>query len=506
MPSTRAQRLLPLLWTAFAALLLCPCSAFSLFTHDTGPLFTTSFQVHSLNAQNYDTTLNDTTTTVWLVDYYAPWCPHCRQFAPEWEKVASVYAETSKVQVGAVDCTKNSELCNKENIRGFPGVKLHHVPASAEEAYMMPRGAGTAKSVIQWAEKLMEEHGVESGMDVENLAAHLSNVRKNGAIVVDGDKQRMQYSDQSLEMKYGRLHDAGIGAVSTFENGFFMGANVLEGERYEMALMWIKALAASFPGKANRQVLVMLVHSMMTSKRWTHDEWTVLLSEWQELTSDKTFPVNLFASSEHKTWALCETYTCGLWTLFHSMTVSKVEITENSSEEPWKPSKIMASIRLYVDNFFGCEECREHFMRLNPASVIEKLGAMDTKGPDAVVMWIWKMHNMVNENVKKDQWPSKKMCPVCYVENGESISLDPARLHADEIVAYVTSAYGHDDEEIRAMDAAQNGNIFALRSSMDVFSSMMLVLVLFALLGVAFATRKHRTSSHRTIVARSHIA
>uniref|UniRef100_M4BH74 Sulfhydryl oxidase n=1 Tax=Hyaloperonospora arabidopsidis (strain Emoy2) TaxID=559515 RepID=M4BH74_HYAAE len=502
MPSTRKLLLVP--WTASVSLLY-PASSFSLLKQETSPLFTKTFQVHSLDAQNYDTTMNDS-DIVWLVDYYAPWCPHCRQFAPEWEKVAMFYSETSEVQVGAVDCTKNSEICNQEDIRGYPGVKLHHVPAYAERAQIMPRSARTSKKVIIWAEKLMGEYGIESGMDVENLDARLSNFRKNGVVVADGDEDMILYSDQSSEMKYNRLHDAGIAVVSTFENGFFMGADVLEGERYEIALMWVTALAASFPGKMNRQVLVMLVQSVMTRKHWEHAEWTVMLQRWQKLASDKTFPVNLFASSEYRSWALCKTYTCGLWTLFHTITASKTDVTEISTEEPWKPSKIMAAIRLYIENFFGCEECREHFMRLNPASIIDKLAAIDIEEPHAVVLWIWRMHNTVNENLKKDQWPSRKVCPVCYVENGEPISLDPAQLHAREIVAYVTSAYGQDDEEILAMEAIQNGNMFALRPSMDIFSSMMIVLVLFALLGVAYATKNHRTYSHKTIMTRRHLA
>ncbi|EEY65303.1 sulfhydryl oxidase, putative [Phytophthora infestans T30-4] len=434
-------------WTLAFLLLLPTTSAFSLMKHDSSPLFTKSFQVHTLSSQNYDTMLKDS-DIVWLVDYYAPWCPHCRHFAPEWERVANFYAKTDKVQVGAVDCTQNSEICNNENIHGYPGVKIHHVPADAEKAVMMARGARGSKSVVDWAERLMEEHGIKSGVNVEELAAQLKNFRNAG----------------SLEMKYKRLYDAGIAAVSTFQNGFFMGSNVLEGERYDK----------------NRHVLAMLVESMKTSNHWNHADWKILLKNWKEAASDKTFPANLFTSSEDKSYAFCKTYTCGLWSLLHSITVSDVKVSKKSATQPWKPSRTVAAIRLYVKNFFGCEECREHFMSSNPESIIKELAVSDEEGPHAVVMWIWKMHNKVNKALKKQQWPSKTACPVCYVENGEPISLDPVRLHEDEIVAYVTSAYGHDDEEIYAMDAAYNGTIVALWSSTQGFSAMMMVLGFFA--------------------------
>eukprot|EP00644_Phytophthora_capsici_P016338 jgi/Phyca11/549887/estExt2_Genewise1Plus.C_PHYCAscaffold_340182 len=437
-------------WAIAFLLLLSMASAFSLMKRDTSPLFTKSFQVHSLSTASYEEMLKDS-DTVWLVDYYAPWCPHCRHFAPEWERVANFYAKTDKVQVGAVDCTKNAEICNNENIYGYPGVKLHHVPADAEKSAMMPRGARNSKSVIDWAERRMEEHGIKSGVSLEDLSAQVKNFRNDG--MVDGGDEEF-VNDQSLEMKYKRLHDAGIAAVSTFQNGFFMGANVLEGERYVVALRWVEALAASFPMEKNRQVLQLLVESMKTSNHWNHADWKLLVNKWKQLGRDKTFPVNLFVSSEDESWAFCKTYTCGLWTL-----------------------RIMAAIRMYVKHFFGCEECREHFLASNPESIIDELAISDGKGPHAVAFWIWKMHNTVNKVLRKEQWPSKVACPICYVENGEPISLDPTRLHEEEIVAYVTS-----------------------------FSAMVMVVGFFALMTVAYKTRRYRTLDRKILTMRDHIA
>ena len=40
-----------------------------------------------------------------MVEFYAPWCGHCKSLAPEWEKAAK--ALKGIVNVGAVDMTQH---------------------------------------------------------------------------------------------------------------------------------------------------------------------------------------------------------------------------------------------------------------------------------------------------------------------------------------------------------------------------------------------------------------
>lgn len=51
-------------------------------------LFSPSSNVIDLNPQNFDqlVTKGD---EVWIVEFYAPWCGHCQQLVPEYQKAAN---------------------------------------------------------------------------------------------------------------------------------------------------------------------------------------------------------------------------------------------------------------------------------------------------------------------------------------------------------------------------------------------------------------------------------
>ncbi|KAG2768121.1 hypothetical protein JG687_00006710 [Phytophthora cactorum] len=462
---------------------------------DNSPLFTTEqCQVRTLNSEGHATMLADP-STVWLVDYYAPWCPHCRQFAPAWEKAAAFYADNADINIAAVDCTQNSEVCNKEGIMGYPTIKLYHVPPeSTEPVKMPPKNRKNTNTVIAWVEEQMKEHGMKTSADTGDIDVHIEKINNGcemGTVTNTAKVSKTAehaFNDQSMEMKYKRLHDAGIAAVSTFENGFYVGTTVLEGERYDAAVTWVEALATSFPMAGNRAALSSLVDMIKKQNKWGQADWNKLLTEWKRNTTITSFPVNLFESSEKKNWAYCTTYTCGVWTLFHTLSVSEVK-----SETALKPSEVMAAIRLFVKYFFSCEECQRHFMMANPESLLEKLAESDAEGPRAVAIWIWKMHNKVNKALKYIQWPTLENCPKCYVNDGEPLNLNPARLHEEEILAYVSSVFGHKDTDRFFLDAASNGVWVAAMSIMQRYSSVTMVAVA-ALLMLPFMLRSKKAS------------
>ncbi|CAB4015431.1 thioredoxin-related transmembrane 1-like [Paramuricea clavata] len=57
----------------------------------------------------------------WMIKFYAPWCPACKNLRPTWDKFA-VQAETLNVQVAEVDVTKSTALSGRFGIVSLPTI------------------------------------------------------------------------------------------------------------------------------------------------------------------------------------------------------------------------------------------------------------------------------------------------------------------------------------------------------------------------------------------------
>ena len=105
------MRIISTCFTASAALLAGLAQALYKFP---GPVI-------ELTASNFKKEVLDD-DSMWLVEFYAPWCGHCKSLAPSWELAAKQLKGV--VKMGAVDMTEHQSVGQPYDVQGFPTIKF----------------------------------------------------------------------------------------------------------------------------------------------------------------------------------------------------------------------------------------------------------------------------------------------------------------------------------------------------------------------------------------------
>jgi protein disulfide-isomerase-like protein len=124
---------------AFAILALLGLLALSVASADESA----GSDVVVLDDDNFD---QQTASGDWFLEFYAPWCGHCKSLAPVWEDLAT-QAKAKGQHVGKVDCTQNKEICSRIGVRGYPTIKF----LKDKQLYAY-KGARKAEDFLQFAE------------------------------------------------------------------------------------------------------------------------------------------------------------------------------------------------------------------------------------------------------------------------------------------------------------------------------------------------------------------
>lgn len=87
----------------------------------------------------------------WLVEFYAPWCGHCKQLEPVLDEVARRHFNGA-IHIGKVDATANAALKERFKVDGFPA--LEYLEDGEHVAPFL--GGRDAKSIVMFGARMRE--------------------------------------------------------------------------------------------------------------------------------------------------------------------------------------------------------------------------------------------------------------------------------------------------------------------------------------------------------------
>ncbi|GJQ74963.1 hypothetical protein Trydic_g9589 [Trypoxylus dichotomus] len=107
---------------------------------------------------------------MWLVEFYAPWCGHCKNLAPHWAKAATKLK--GKVNLGALDATVHKIKANQYGIQGFPTIKYFALGKKSVNTALNYDGGRSADDIVNWAlEKFLHNIPAPEAMQILDAAS-----------------------------------------------------------------------------------------------------------------------------------------------------------------------------------------------------------------------------------------------------------------------------------------------------------------------------------------------
>jgi len=143
-----------------------------------------------------------------MVEFYAPWCGHCKSLAPQYEKAANILeASSSKARLAKVDATVAPSAREEYEITGFPTLKVFKGGEVHEDKY---KGGRSGMDIANYMQRLAGEEeaasqevdngGLVLEMTWENAGNFMKHEIKNQILVChDFSKPQEELMDAMIE-------------------------------------------------------------------------------------------------------------------------------------------------------------------------------------------------------------------------------------------------------------------------------------------------------------------
>uniref|UniRef100_A0A7N0UBD8 Sulfhydryl oxidase n=1 Tax=Kalanchoe fedtschenkoi TaxID=63787 RepID=A0A7N0UBD8_KALFE len=392
-----------------------------------------------LNATNFDSVLKETPASFAIVEFFAHWCPACRNYKPHFEKVARVFngpaaAHPGMVLMARVDCALkiNSKLCDNFSVTHYP-MLLWGPPSKFGSGWkpkqdksdlILIEDGRTADRLLGWINKQL---GSSYGLDDEKF---------------ENDHLMSNASDPEQITK--AIYDIEEATYTAFD--IITEHKMIKPETRGSMITFLQLLVAHHPSRRCRKGSA----EILVNFDDIYPSTSLVNLDSQPL--DKEMLGNLRICGKDVPigyWMFCRGsrndtrgFSCGLWVLLHSLSV-RVEDAE--SQFAFKATCE------FIHNFFICEECRQHFYEM-----CSSVSNPFTKSRD-FALWLWEAHNKVNERLMKEEasldttdpkfpkivWPPKQLCSSCSsIHSQKNSATKRIEWNKDEVFKFLSDYYG----------------------------------------------------------------
>lgn len=153
--------------------------------------------VQIIVAKNYDDIVLDDAKDV-LVEFYAPWCGHCKALAPKYDILGGLYVDqgySNKVTIAKVDATANDV---PDEIQGFPTIKLFK--AGDKKNPVTYSGSRSIEDLIKFI-KESGKYGVDVEYDEEAAQPVAESMAKQAEAATEAVKSAAEEVTETVKSK-----------------------------------------------------------------------------------------------------------------------------------------------------------------------------------------------------------------------------------------------------------------------------------------------------------------
>jgi thiol-disulfide isomerase/thioredoxin len=390
--------------------------------------------------------------SVCIVEFYAHWCPHCQhfkshyiEFARKLQEVAGKYGVA--INVYGVSCVAHKAICRKQGVTAYPKVKLYQA-GSINGTFVNDYELHPFQIM-----RMIPGVSLDSAMGLEVSSEMKEDGKKklllrNTPVEEEDATRHYHFLKRTKEDIYS---DAYLSFDFAMRNAIFTTEGPLMNKTKEVFEEWLMLLQATLPPNWGLQTMI-----------------GEIIANFEEAVKSEKNLLQIvdYYPPKKKSWShSCSRgdgyagYTCGLWELFHIMTIGTVEFNSVVVGDDWayyRTEDAAKTLRAYIEHFFGCEVCRLNFLHAFDACAFDRCNRLFSNKVGEIEdwlelpMWLFETHNAVNVRLLKEQaerdhwkssyqaeievlWPSRSDCPMCWHDDG--------RWDQDMVYRYLRVAY-----------------------------------------------------------------